>query len=547
MALTQIPRQIGGFEILGSLGQGGMGIVYCVRDQVLQRDLAVKVQTGDWQRHPELLQRFLREARILAKINHPNVVQIYSVGEHEGAPFFVMELLDSSIADAARLKSPGIAQCKRWMLEAARGLAAIHDMNVVHRDIKPGNLLLTRASSVEEEHVKVADLGIASAGEQFGAPLTRAGAVLGTTGYLPPEAFRLEHTLDARADQYSLGVVFFELLAKRGPYQDMGDQALLAAILEPRTAPDVREFRPEVDAATAQIIARMLKDDPDERFESTQALVQELIRVQGVAARPAHAPTERVAPPTAVSKPPAAPIWSPPAPVPAPPTPPVPPAPQQSLALAPSVQPPAPIPAARTLQRDSAPAKSGSGLKVAVAVLSAVLISLLAGLLYLGLREEPDEDSGAASAEPAAIVPGTEPSSGAATFTAREADSDAALQSEAWAKYVLAHYVLRSRADKTKLWKLSLLEQDDGVIAAELEGVEDETIELTGRVEGQREETVDDTDWDIYELKLRGTGDRKLTVRIEFSDDETAGEGSYSLKGERQRFDVEDSIDLTPD
>ena len=84
MPTTKFPLQIGGFEILGSLGHGGMGIVYCGRDNTLQRELAIKVQTGDWERHPELLQRFLREARILAAINHPNVVQIYSVGEHDG-------------------------------------------------------------------------------------------------------------------------------------------------------------------------------------------------------------------------------------------------------------------------------------------------------------------------------------------------------------------------------------------------------------------------------------------------------------------------------
>ena len=301
MPTTRFPQQIGGFEILGSLGHGGMGIVYCGRDNTLQRELAIKLQTGDWKRHPELLQRFLREARILARISHPNVVQIYSVGEHEGAPFFAMELLEGSIADSARLKMPGIAQLKRWMLEAARGLAAIHEMGVVHRDIKPGNLLLTRPTSVEEEHVKVADLGIASSGELFGDPLTRAGAVMGTPGYLPPEAFRLEHTLDSRADQYSLGVVFFELLARRAPYQDMGDRALLAAIIEPRCAPDVREFRPEVDAATAQILARMLKDEPEERFENTTALVQALSLVQGHAASPVPAAAVAAAAPPAAN------------------------------------------------------------------------------------------------------------------------------------------------------------------------------------------------------------------------------------------------------
>ena len=525
MALARFPRQIGGFEILGSLGQGGMGIVYGARDHTLQRDLAIKLQAGDWHSKPEHLERFLREARILARINHPNVVQIYSVGEQEGAPYFVMELLEGSVAESARLRMPGVAQAKRWMLEAARGLAAIHEMGVVHRDIKPGNLLLTRATSVEEEHVKVADLGIASAGTQFGASLTRAGAVLGTHGYLAPESFRTKHTLDGRADQYSLGVVFYELLARRPPYPDMGDAALRAAALSPRVPPDVREYRPGVDDATAAILKRMLHDDPDQRFPDTPTLVQALQQVQDSpsAQRPAAVSAEV---PVAVAR-------SSTAPVPPPTPPPIARPLQPAAPPPPPVHPATPRADAHTRQRATPP--SGTWRKLGILFGLALLVGFGVSLLsdrQSGPNARPD-------ATPPAVAPDTSLPALGSTAGTQMPDP---LQREAWAKYLLGRYRLRS-ADGDAL-VLDLLDQDDGVISAELAGWEDAPVELSGQVESNASETADGEDWDAYRLRLAGPADLAIRLRVAFSDTATAGEGTLTESGEDTRLSVEGSEEL---
>lgn len=525
MPLARFPRQIGGFEVLGSLGQGGMGIVYCARDPALQRELAIKLQAGDWHSKPEHLERFMREARILARINHPNVVQIYSVGEHEGAPYFAMEMLEGSVADAARLRLPGIAQVKRWMLEAARGLAAIHETGVVHRDIKPGNLLLTRATSIEDEHVKVADLGIASAGAQFGAALTRVGAVLGTNGYLAPESFRPGHVLDGRADQYSLGVVFFELLARRPPYADMGDSALRAAALAPRVPPDVREFRPEVDDATAAILKRMLHDDPAQRFADTPALVQALQQVQDApsAERPAAASEEAPIEVASSSTAPVPPPTPPPVPRPVAASPPPPPRPPAA----------APAPDAPTQQRRASPQARSPALRVALFVSVAAALGF-GGVYWWKAPPAPVQ-------APASPAPASEPPAAGTLGATADPDAPNSLQREAWAKYLLGRYQLRSDDDDVLV--LDLLEQQGGVIAAELSGWEDQAVELSGQVEGSSAETADGQDWDVYRVTLHGPADLTMSLRIAFSDASTAGEGTLAEEGEQTRFRIEGSED----
>jgi serine/threonine protein kinase len=525
------PRFIGGFEILQSLGEGGMGVVYRARDNSLKRELAIKLQTGEWQQHPEMLQRFLREAQILAKINHPNVVQIFSVGEHNGAPFFAMELLESSIADSAREKLPSIAQCKRWMLEAARGLAAIHEVGVIHRDIKPANLLLTRATSSEPERVKVADLGIASASNLFDAQLTKAGSVLGTSGYLAPEAFRIEHTLDARADQYSLGVVFFELLARRWPFQDMSDVAMVAAIFNPRNAPDVREFRPDVDAETARIIACLLANDPNHRFSSTQNLVQALLQALSAEGGAAQSIPAAIAPPnsaaTQILPPRAAAAIAPP----------------QAPTIARTV-PAAPI--APQVARK----KTGWGLafKTAAFAASALALSLL-GLLWLMNSTPPSPTVG----KPSVAAPNKPPlASETPVVTAQPINAEAAnpdhvpseKQREKWANDLISRYFLSSKGTGKTVWTLDLLDQHSGILAAELTGPDTEAIPMTGRVESHEVETFDAEKWDIYQLKLKSADGKAVEMRIESTDDNIDGGGFYIENEQRRHFAIENSEEL---
>lgn len=492
--MTRIPQYVGGFEIRGMLGHGGMGVVYRALDNSLHRELAIKLQSGNWKNNPVRLQRFLREARILAKINHPNVVQIYSVGEHEGAPFFAMELLEGSVADATDRKPLPIPQLTRWILEAARGLAAIHEMGVVHRDIKPGNLLLTKASSLEVEHVKVADFGIASAGEEFGDALTRGGAVLGTSGYLPPESFRAEHTLDGRADQYSLGVVFFELLAGQSPYVDMSDAALIEAILTPRMPPNVRDFRPEVDATIAEILHRMLQDDPDGRFPTMADLVKALVQV--VDTRPAA---------------------------------------EHSLAAVASATPVTRLSRPVDIPRPDPPQVAWRfPVKLAAGTFAALSLVLMSVYLWQSrpLTTVPDRQEVAPASgdvSPPAVTP-----------IGPAVDS---LKSEAWAKYVLARYYLQT-VDREKKWTLDLLDQRSGVIEAELDGLEDEPIELSGRVESHRVRTVDGEDLETYRLKFQGPADIELSVDFVFSDVDSTGSGKLMYYGDALRFKVLSSVDL---
>ncbi|AVP96536.1 hypothetical protein C7S18_04680 [Ahniella affigens] len=531
-----LPPYIGGFEILGEIGRGGMGVVYRARDPALQRDLAIKVQSGNWEEHRDEMERFLREARILARINHPNVVQIYSVGMHEGAPFFAMELLERSVADAARLRMPSIAQLKRWMFEAARGLAAIHEMGVVHRDIKPANLLLSTPTSVENEHVKIADLGIASSGELFGTRLTQSGMVLGTTGYLAPEAWHPDANLDGRTDQYALGVVFFELLAGRSPHQFDSDAEAIETMMNPPEAPDVRTFRADVDAPTAELIATMLRTKPKDRFANTSELVQALLAVLPPAGADYRSPT---------------------------------PNPRAAPTLPPAVD------SARTRmheaptlarQAEARPASRASWL-IAVPVLL-----ILPWVIWYGFGTARRLDAGSHqvdasadanetdTAESTETDPELAASESSASDAAEAASSETAADEtpttepdsaptadpesrSAWAEYLLGHYTL-SVSDTDQAWTLSLLEQQGGQIRAELLGPKSKAMTLTGVVEAQRDEERDGSTWTLSRVRLQGKSDLQLILNIDFNEETTEGRGVYELRGKTKSLEIVDSSDL---
>ena len=273
-------KTIGKFEILDVLGQGGMGTVYRARDPVLDRLVALKTVSADVVSSPDALARFQREARAAARLQHPNIVTIFELGESEGSPFIAMELLEGrDLAEA--MNPPGklaLAEKVQIVSEVCRGLDYAHKRGVVHRDIKPANIRI-----LHDGHVKLVDFGIARLGE---SNLTQTGIVLGTPSYLAPELLsggRVDH----RADLWAVGVVLYELLAGRRPFQAPTFVGLAYRI--------VHEPLPPLDGAALglpaelpSVLSRALAKDPGARYPDMAELAAAIERAAGVT--PGEAP-----------------------------------------------------------------------------------------------------------------------------------------------------------------------------------------------------------------------------------------------------------------
>jgi serine/threonine protein kinase len=258
----------GRYRIEGDLGHGGMAAVYRARDAELDRPVAIKVLAEHLAGNPAFRDRFLREARLAARLSHPNVVQVFDAGEDEGRPFIVMEYVEGEpLADT--LKREGRlapAYVVDLALQVCGGLEHAHAAGLVHRDIKPGNLLV-RGDGV----VKVADFGIARAAET--TKLTQIGSVLGTAAYLSPEQAAGEE-VTAAADIYSLGCVLYEALTGRTPYV-FQNLAELAVKHQQPIAP-VRELAREVPEELEAAVMRCLARNPEYRPDSAAELAREL-------------------------------------------------------------------------------------------------------------------------------------------------------------------------------------------------------------------------------------------------------------------------------
>ena len=251
------------------IAKGGMGEVFRARDTELGRQVAVKVLFANFARDDALRQRFQREALAAARLSgEPNIVTIFDVGEYDSRPFIVMEYLrGGSLADRARGAPTPPAQVLEWLSDAASALDAAHAAGVVHRDVKPANLLLD-----DRGHVRVADFGIASAAglDSF----TQTGTVLGTAGYLAPEQARGERAT-AATDLYALGVVAFELLTGRRPFRaDTATAEAAAHIHAP--VPSLHEANPSLPPELDPVFARALAKDPAARYASSAEFVADL-------------------------------------------------------------------------------------------------------------------------------------------------------------------------------------------------------------------------------------------------------------------------------
>ncbi len=273
----------GSYRVLSGLGEGTMGVVVLARDEVLERNVAIKLVSEKFVGSPELRTRFLDEARAMAKVSHPNVLQIHAFGEFEGAPYFVMEYVEGEPLDKYRARQPmqvpELEIALRVLEEACLGLNAIHQAGLVHRDIKPSNLLLD-----SKLRVRVADLGLAN---MLQARSETRGLV-GTPAYMAPEMVlqsEVPPALAHRGDIYSLGCVAFELLTGRPPFTAPTLRALLLKHASSEVDPP-SAIRPELSPAFDAPIRRALAKDPAERTPSAEALRRELLAARDKSLEP---------------------------------------------------------------------------------------------------------------------------------------------------------------------------------------------------------------------------------------------------------------------
>ncbi|MFI5208120.1 MAG: protein kinase [Gemmatimonadales bacterium] len=257
------------YTIEGEIGRGGMGVVYRARDERLKRPVAIKVLPPDLAYRADIRQRFLREAETAARLSHPNIVPIHTVGDKDDLCYFVMGLVDGESL-ALRLKRRGrlsIEEARRVMRESADALSAAHAQGVIHRDVKPDNILLEGTRG----RVMVTDFGIAKALTSDGGTLTEAGVAIGTPAYMSPEQAAGDRNIDGRSDLYSLGVVAYQMLTGELPFQAPTVPALLMKQISETPVP-VNRKRPETPDELSLTVMRCLEKDPEDRWNSADAL-----------------------------------------------------------------------------------------------------------------------------------------------------------------------------------------------------------------------------------------------------------------------------------
>jgi serine/threonine-protein kinase len=259
----------GKYRIVRRIGEGTMGAVFAARDELLERDVALKLMSPGQASAPQAVARFLNEARAAAKLESEHVARVLETGRTDtGTPFLALELLDGDdlacvLAERRRLP---VADVVGWVVQALDAVAEAHALGIVHRDLKPANLFLARRRD-GTEIVKILDFGISkNLAVTAAAPaLTATSSILGSPVYMAPEQVRNAKTVDSRADVWSVGVVLYELLTGQLPFRADNVAELFIAILEHTPAP-MRSLRSDLPAPLEQVILRCLARDVEERF-----------------------------------------------------------------------------------------------------------------------------------------------------------------------------------------------------------------------------------------------------------------------------------------
>jgi serine/threonine-protein kinase len=257
------------YRLDAQIGSGGMSTVFRAFDTVLERPVAIKLMHREMSSDSDQLERFRREARAVAQLNHPHIVQVIDAGEDDNAPYIVLEYIEGeTLKDCIRRKGRlPIPEAIAYAIEIARALGAAHERAIVHRDVKPQNVLIDAEGSA-----KVTDFGIARTLTEEG--LTADGRVLGTTDYVSPEQ-ALGHAVTGQSDLYSLGIVLYEMLTGEVPFR--GENQIAVAMKHVREdLPDVRMRRPEISTALAAVVDHATAKDLDRRYQNAEALAADL-------------------------------------------------------------------------------------------------------------------------------------------------------------------------------------------------------------------------------------------------------------------------------
>jgi serine/threonine protein kinase/tetratricopeptide (TPR) repeat protein len=279
--------RVGPYEIVASIGAGGMGEVYRARDPKLDREIALKVLSSELASSNEHLRRFEYEARAASALNHPNIVSIYDVGRDEGHAYIAMELIEGQdLRELTAGGAPLLEFVLRVCTKLADGLAAAHERGIVHRDLKPENVIVSK-----DGFVKILDFGLAKLVRQIGQndstmPHTTPGAVFGTVGYMSPEQAMGKAT-DFRSDQFSIGVIIYELLTMKRPFDRPSAAETMAAIIREEPKP-LRQLRPDCPRDLEKIVARCLAKEPHDRYASTRDLARDLREVRNMITTPSR-------------------------------------------------------------------------------------------------------------------------------------------------------------------------------------------------------------------------------------------------------------------
>ena len=261
------------YELDSEIGRGGMGIVYRAKDRRLKRTVAIKLLPPELSFRSDIKTRFLREAETAAQLSHPNIVPIYTVDETEGLVYFVMAYVDGENL-AKRIFERGVLPCeevRRILRDVADALAYAHERGVVHRDIKPDNIII----AAQTGRPMVTDFGIARAVSDGDSRLTATGMAIGTPAYMSPEQAAGERTIDGRSDLYSLGIVAYQMLAGEPPFVAGSTPAMLVKHISERPLP-VQQRRADMPEDLARAVMLLLEKDPANRFPSASALVAAL-------------------------------------------------------------------------------------------------------------------------------------------------------------------------------------------------------------------------------------------------------------------------------